>query len=70
MCDIAPFGMDCINDPYKYSLTCCAVAHLACAGQELKRSLPIIGERFEPYRCSNFMLKSDGGEDSGSREKL
>ena len=59
MCDIAPLWMRCVNEEYQHNLLCCKAAHLGCAMQELKRSMPIIGNMFGPYKCQMFVPETD-----------
>lgn len=60
MCKIAPFSMQCENDDVKHDLVACSVHHLCCAFQELKMSLPIIGDWFKSYKCPDFQPKTEG----------
>lgn len=62
MCDIAPMGMKCENDEFKYELTCCAVCHLAQAWNNLWRSIPIVGNWIKEYHCSWFEPHTRGVE--------
>ena len=59
MCQIAPFSMQCEFDDVKDKLFSCQCNHLACAVQELKMSLPIIGGLFKPHKCPYFLPKKE-----------
>lgn len=51
MCDIAPFGMECIHEGYKDKLFSCSVFHLEQAFNNLYLSIPIVKHFINPYRC-------------------
>ena len=59
MCDIAPFCMKCEWEDVQDKLIMCQANRLHAALREIPRSLPIVGDWIEPYRCQGFMTPTD-----------
>jgi hypothetical protein len=64
MCDLAPFGTECVYEECedKLILNSCTAFHLAQAVNNLYLSIPIVRHFVKPYRCPNFEIKRSDTE--------
>lgn len=61
MCKLAPNNQPCLFDEVKKDVLCCQAAELAYQSQQLRFSIPIIGQIFkrreQAYECPWFLIE-------------
>ena len=57
MCDIAPFGMECVYEKHADKIIFCCVHHLNWQLNEIWSNTIILKHFIKPYHCPDFELK-------------
>lgn len=62
-CPCVPLGARCLFEEHAKNLLGCSCRIIGYRLQELKRSLPIIGDWFAPYKCDFFIEQMESKDD-------